>query len=132
MDEKMRINSSALSEKINILLVEDDPTHRMLCQCSLQAEGLDYSVEAVATGKEALERLKTASFFNLILLDHGLPDCTGLELLQQIKELSPQTPVVMITGQDNDEFAVTCLRMGASDYLAKTSNYYDLLPRVIQ
>src|SRR5205814_10269485 len=85
------------------------------------------------TGQEALNRLRnTEKPYDLILLDHGLPDCTGLDILGQLQALSPHSPVVMITGYDNEEFAVMSLRAGASDYLPKTADYYTNLPRVIQ
>ena len=126
MTDYNKLNTDPLPEgnaKTHILLVEDDSAHRLLCQRSLQSSGFDYSVETAATGQEALERLRDSEKpYDLILLDHGLPDCTGLDILDQIQTLSPHSPVVMITGYDNEEFAVMSLRAGASDYLPKTAD----------
>ncbi len=135
----MSENQSRLSEnpvldigaKTRILLIEDDPAHRILCQRSLSKDCSDYFVESTTTGQAALDRLTTANF-DLVLLDYCLPDYNGLEMLKRINTIAPQTPVVMITCYDNEEFAVACLRAGASDYLPKTTNYFANLPRIIQ
>ncbi|MEW6731417.1 MAG: diguanylate cyclase [Acidobacteriota bacterium] len=131
--ETQRENSFSLSAKPRILLVEDDPAHRYLCQRTLQASEPGYQVEAASTVQEALTALVSANPpFSLILLDHKLPDGTGLEALGRIRELAPDCPVVMITGYIDDEFAVTSLRAGASDYLPKTVDYYFNLPHIVQ
>jgi diguanylate cyclase (GGDEF)-like protein len=136
VEQQNNLSTEPLSQgstKARILLIEDDQSQQLLCLHSLRSSGFGFAIETASTGREAIALLKSVETpFDIILLDHGLPDCTGLEILAQIKEISPNTPVVMITGYDNDEFAVMSLRAGASDYLAKTTDYYTNLPRVIQ
>ena len=64
--------------KVRILLIEDDPSQQLLCQHSLRSSGFGFAVDVASTGSEAIALLKSVETpFDIILLDHGLPDCTG-------------------------------------------------------
>jgi CheY-like chemotaxis protein len=110
-----------------VLLVDDDPAMVRLVRKILAASGF-VSVVHAPTGREALELLEGV---DVVLLDHQLPDTTGLEVLEAIRT-RPQPPaVILITAHGNESLA-TALRRGADDYLAKDASLSDLLPQVLE
>jgi len=111
-----------------VLLVDDDPAMVRLVRKILAANGFVTVVHA-PTGREALERLEGV---DVVLLDHQLPDTTGLEVLEAIRA-RPQPPaVILVTAHGNESLAATALRRGADDYLAKDVSLSDLLPQVLE
>jgi len=99
-----------------ILIVDDEKQIRELL--SHYFERLDFSVRAVSSGKEALERME--SFIpNIVLLDYLMPGVTGLQLFPQIKKLFPFAKVIILTGRGSEEIAVKALKMGVNDYITK-------------
>jgi signal transduction histidine kinase len=107
------------SGKTLLLLVEDD-------QDSAQAtanliEKRDIGVTSVATGEAALSLWKMGSF-DIIVSDIRLPGMSGVDLLKHIRKLSPEFPVILITGYDSLETAVQAVRLGAQDYILKPLN----------
>jgi len=108
--------------------VDDDPAMVRLVRKILAASGF-VSIEHAPTGREALERLAGV---DVVLLDHELPDTTGLEVLEAIRT-RPQPPaVILITAHGNESLAATALRSGADDYLAKDVSLTELLPQVLE
>ncbi len=111
-----------------VLLVDDDPVMARLVRKILSDNGFDNVVHA-PTGREALERIEGV---DVVLLDHQLPDTTGIEVLEAIRA-RPQPPaVILITAHGNESLAATALRRGADDYLAKDVSLADLLPQVLE
>jgi DNA-binding response OmpR family regulator len=111
-----------------VLLVDDDPIMARLVKKILADNGFVSIVHAV-TGREALELLEGV---DVVLLDHQLPDTTGLEVLEAIRS-RPQPPaVILVTAHGNESLAATALRRGADDYLAKDVSLADLLPQVLE
>ena len=105
-----------MEEKDSILIVDDDPgTCRML---ALMFGKNGYETEIAGTGQEAREKAQQR-FFNLTLLDIKLPDMEGVELIASLKEMHPDTVVIMVTGYASLENAVRALNEGASAYLTK-------------
>jgi two-component system, NtrC family, response regulator AtoC len=102
--------------KHSILLVEDQAPAARLVLDHLGAEG--YGLTHCASGEEALSALRQGRF-DLVLLDLGLPDLPGQEVLTRILASRPWLPVIMLTGQLDAEAALQCLRLGARDYLTK-------------
>ncbi|CAD8155178.1 unnamed protein product [Paramecium octaurelia] len=114
-------------EVINVLLAEDAPIQRIALIDLLQL--CNYQVVACETGIQARdELLKTENEFDLILLDLGLPEMTGLELLQIIKAIDKlkDVPVIMMSGDDETETVAACLNAGAEDYMVKPVNFKKL------
>jgi len=99
-----------------ILIVDDDPSICNMFERFLTTNG--YEVRTSNDGQEALFLLRS-EFFNLIVLDIRLPGIDGLSLLSKIKNFSPDTEVIMITGYWNMETAVQSFKLGAYDYLTK-------------
>ena len=77
-------------EKAKILIAEDEKTQRDLLEGFLKKEG--FSVEAVANGREALQRLE-GNFFDIALIDYKMPELDGLQTLKEIRKLYPDLPV---------------------------------------
>jgi len=99
-----------------ILLVEDEPAQRRLLADFLQSLG--YQVEEAASAGQAVERLGSGGM-DLILLDVRLPDQSGLDLLGTLRQQHPQIPVVVMTAYGDLRQAVSAIKQGAADYLAK-------------
>ena len=112
-----------------ILVVDDDALNRDLLCRRLVRSG--YVVESVASGREALAYL-AAHPVELVLLDVQMPEMSGLEVLQAIRQTpsSPRLPVLMVTAKDQSEDIVTALDLGADDYITKPIDFPVALARV--
>ena len=111
----------------SILVAEDEKLLRESLVELLQQEG--YEVAQAAHGKEAYE-LALNRPFDLVLTDLRMPEMDGMELLRHLRQLAPQTPVVILTAFGTVESAVAAMREGASDYLLKPVQFDDVLVRV--
>ena len=112
----MRMSCTPLQEcPARLLVADDDVAVRSVLSEFLSAE---YECEAVGSAEEALELLKTGGF-QLVLSDIRMEGMSGLELVPLVRELSPDTLVVMVSGSQEIESAVEALRAGAFDYIVK-------------
>ena len=102
--------------KAKILVVDDDAAHRKMLTAVLSNEG--YDVYEAADGKKAVSAIDE-SFYDLIIMDIKMKEMDGIEALKQIKQLSPQIPIVMMTAFSSVDTAVDALKSGAFDYLTK-------------
>lgn len=111
--------------KKRILLIEDDDLLRMGLKSIIQTSK-EYSVEAdTASGKEAL-RLFDIHRPDLVILDLALPDMSGIEVLEHMKMIQPETPVVVLTSHDENELLFNALEMGANCYVLKNAGPEEL------
>ncbi len=99
-----------------ILIVEDDPTASLLLTSFLEIEGK--TSHAVETGYAALEYLQ-GNQVDIILMDLGLPDIEGLDLIKQALEVSLTSEIIVVTGERSADVAIEAIRLGAKDYLVK-------------
>ena len=114
----MNLSSEPLSPRI--LLVDDNVDHLFLARRGLEAT-LHCDVVTASTGAEALRLVQTSQTpFDAILLDNGLPDRSGLDVLAHLRADGVLTPVIIITGQGSEQIAIEALRRGASDYIVKS------------
>lgn len=109
-----------------ILLVEDDPSLRRFLQSTLRRQG--FQPLAAATGQEALLMARTHQP-ELVLLDLGLPDMEGLEVLQALRR-EREAPVLILSARDRERQKVEALDAGADDYLTKPFGPDELLARI--
>ncbi|MFC1857975.1 sigma-54-dependent transcriptional regulator [Thermodesulfobacteriota bacterium] len=99
-----------------ILVVDDEPSHRVMLEAVLSAEG--YEIFQAENGYTAVENVEK-QFFDLILMDIRMSKLGGIEALKQIKEISPSIPVIIMTAYASVNTAVEALKSGAYDYLTK-------------
>ncbi len=102
--------------KNRILVVEDDDLMQSMLKDAMS--GCEYNVSFTASGLRGLEQFEKNDF-DLVLLDMKLPGMDGISLLKKMKELSPDTIVIMMTGYGTIETAVEAMRNGAYDYITK-------------
>ena len=110
----------------SILVVDDDPG---LLESVSAALGARYHVETASTATAALDAI-SARPFDLLLLDHRLPDIPGTVVLRLIKKFFPSMLVMIITGHGSEDIAVEALRGGARDYLRKPFDVRELDSRI--
>ena len=101
---------------MRVLLVEDDRMIAQGLQTALRQEG--YAVDGVSDGRSAAEALRTARF-DLVLLDLGLPQRDGIEVLRELRGRGDSTPVIIVTARDDVQNRVAGLDAGADDYIVK-------------
>jgi len=99
-----------------ILIVDDEPGIRQSLKGVFEDEG--FTTEAVASGEECLKKIESNSY-DLVLLDIWLPGADGLETLRRLREKSPDTRVVMISGHATIATAVSATKLGAYDFIEK-------------
>jgi DNA-binding response OmpR family regulator len=112
---------------LKLLVVEDDRMFAELIRRGLKEEG--YTVD-VATDVAEGRALAFVHDYDAILLDVVLPDGTGLQLAQTLREKGLQTPILMVTGEDSTADLVRGLDVGADDYLTKPFDIRELKARV--
>ncbi len=100
----------------SILVVDDEPDMRVALTHVLIRTG--YSVDCASCGSEALLKFKRGGY-SLVITDVKMPEMSGLKLLGKVKKMSPQVPVIMITGYGTINNAVEAMQKGASDYILK-------------
>ena len=118
---------------VRILLVEDNPADVRLVEILLSEAGssADFEVAHSERFAEALQRLEEATF-EVILLDLSLPDSSGLETVSRMRAAAPRTPMVVLSGQDDEEVALRAVQQGAQDYLIKGQGDGNLIARTIR
>ena len=109
-----------------ILIVDDEPAIRRLLRTSLGAEG--FRTEEAATGRAALEAVRGLSP-DLVLLDLGLPDIEGLDLVREIRSFSA-VPIVGLSAREDERGKVAALELGADDYVTKPFGMAELIARI--
>lgn len=127
-------------KQYSILLVDDDRVDRLSVKRALQKARFRAELIEAENGQQAIAQLKekkndlvsipeasyflnsdlTTNMFDLILLDYLLPDIDGLHLIAEIKALNLNLPIIVLTGQGDEEIAVEMMKAGAADYLAKS------------
>ena len=110
-----------------ILIVEDDPLVSSFLEKGLRAGG--YSTHVVADGEVAVETARSHPF-ELMILDMALPGREGFEVLRELRGLGRRVPVLVLTGRPDLRDAVSCLDIGADDYMTKPFRFAELLARV--
>lgn len=105
-----------MKQKIKILLADDDPVLRRLLPFQLSSD--EFETSTVENGKEALSILREQDF-DVVLLDVNLPDISGLEILQKIRQSEDSPEVVMLTADSTLKTGIEAMRRGAYEYVTK-------------
>jgi len=109
-----------------VLLIEDEPEIRRFLRTTLPEHGFKFS-EAV-TGQDGLAQAKARNP-DLILLDLGLPDLEGTDVIRRLREWTP-TPIIVLSARDQEQVKVAALDLGADDYVTKPFGVNELLARM--
>jgi DNA-binding response OmpR family regulator len=112
---------------VKLLVVEDEERVASFLAKGLRANG--YGVEWVSTGRDALRRAVDADV-SLVILDLGLPDLDGLEVLESLRKRGATVPVLVLSARGRVNDRVKGLDLGADDYLAKPFAFEELLARI--
>jgi two-component system KDP operon response regulator KdpE len=115
-----------MRDQAKVLIIDDEPQIRKFLRISLGAQG--YEVIEAENGKSGIEKcaLETP---HLVILDLGLPDLDGQEVLAKIREWS-EVPIIVLSVRANEEEKVTALDRGANDYVTKPFGIAELIARV--
>ena len=118
-----------MPNRFHILVVDDEPVQREMVSGFLKKQG--FEVIAADSAERALELFRQDAF-DLVLTDQKMANMSGLDLLQAVHAINPETPVILITAFGTIETAVAALKQGAIDYLTKPLNLEELLYRIRQ
>ena len=112
-----------------ILIVEDEAAIRRVLTKILSEENDSYKVEEAEDGLQGIEKVKNEDY-DLILCDIKMPKMDGVEVLEAVKKIKPEIPMVMISGHGDLETAINTMRLGAFDYISKPPDLNRLLNTV--
>ncbi len=115
------------TDRLNTLVVDDEPSFRRVLRTSLAASG--FAIEEARSGEEAVAIL-AQSAFDLVLLDVNMPGIGGVEACREIRALMPKIGIVMVTVQDGESEIVKALEAGADDYITKPIRFRELVARL--
>jgi len=134
--ENFKQSQSQKARIIDVLYVEHHSQDIDLTIRHLKKYAPHIHVDALLTAEEALLRLRNANRetlkYKVLMMDYRLPGINAIELIKIIRqELNLYIPIILVTGQGNEEIAVQALKLGATDYLTKNDNYLYRLPSLI-
>lgn len=115
---------------LSVMLIEDSAEDAQLVREMLDDRGYDYVLKRTDRLSSGL-RLLEEEFFDVLLLDLGLPDSAGFDALTQIRNQAPPLPIIILTGLSDEALAVKAISLGAQDYLVKGNFAADALYRSI-
>jgi len=118
-------------ETQRILIIDDEPDDVELTSDALLQVWPDSIILGAGTAEAGLEKAR-ASSWSLILLDYKLPGKSGLEVLQELKTLCPESGIILLTGHGDEATAVQVMLAGADYYLRKSTNFLIELPMVVR
>jgi DNA-binding NtrC family response regulator len=116
---------------LRLLYADHDPEGVALTLQAFEEHDRRARVEVVPLAREALARLK-AVHYDALLLDYRMPDLSGIEVLKELQAEGIRIPVVMVTGDGDEDTAVQAFKLGVADYLIKREGYLAKLPSTIE
>ena len=122
---------TTLQDSLEILVIDDDEVDRMALKRALKATSFTLAVTEAIDAETALSKISELSF-NCIFLDYNLPGKNGLDIIKQIRTEGFTTPIIVLTGQGNEQTAVELMKAGASDYLPKSKLSADAIARLMR
>ncbi len=120
-----------MTPTIRLLYAEDNPQDADLTQAHFAEFAPEFELLVVGTGAACLEQVRSNPP-DLLLLDYRLPDTDGAEILNMLRNLALDLPVVMVTGVGDEELVVQALGLGAAHYVRKHGNYLEALPNLLR
>lgn len=126
-----RVTENRALGVVRVLVVEDNAGDARLITEWLESGPAVFEVEHVGNLAAAQTRIHVGRT-DVVLLDLGLPDSTGIETLQRIRQAAPQLPVIVLSGLDDQDLAIRAVRAGAQDFLTKGVHTEELLRRSLR
>ena len=120
-----------MKKNLKIALVEDNRFHAILFEQTVIEKYPNSTISNFSSGAELLKTLPS-SLYDIICIDFHLPDMNGLELLDMIRGENTDVPVIFITGAGSEQIAVEAMKSGATDYITKSGDYSQAIPRVLK
>jgi signal transduction histidine kinase len=120
-----------MEDQLTILIVDDDAVDRLTVRRALRKSGLSVKQVEATTASEAMEHL-TTSTFDCVFLDYHLPDQDGLDLIRSLRSKGIKIPLIVLTGQGDEQVAVESMKAGANDYLSKSKLVGDRLAYILK
>lgn len=120
-----------MEDHLKILIVDDDEVDRLAVSRVLKKSGISMEQVEVTTAAEAIAALN-ASSFDCVFLDYYLPDQSGLALIHSLRADGINVPLIVLTGQGDEQIAVESMKAGASDYLSKSKLAADQLASILK
>ncbi|MDM8525622.1 sigma-54 dependent transcriptional regulator [Desulfococcaceae bacterium HSG8] len=120
-------NGKQIMHNLHILIVEDGKSQRELLRDFLRDE--EYEVSVAENGEQAVEKVK-AGYYDLLLLDYKMPGMNGMQVLETVKRINPETDVIIMTAYGTIDTAVKAMKAGASDYITKPVELEELLIQI--
>jgi two-component system, OmpR family, KDP operon response regulator KdpE len=117
----------AKAAPLKVLVVDDEPAIRRFLRTSLTAQG--YQVTEAENGAAALDNLRRNTT-DILVLDLGLPDITGFDIIERVRGQGSTVPIVVLSSRSDETGKVTALDLGADDYITKPFGIDELLARV--
>lgn len=118
---------TAASSPLHVLIVDDEPPIRRFLRTSLATQGFDV-IEA-ETGRAALDTLQRGAV-DILVLDLGLPDLDGFEIIRRVREAGSVVPIIVLSSRTDETGKVKALDLGADDYVTKPFGVDELLARI--
>lgn len=120
-----------MEDTLKILVVDDDEVDRMAVRCALTKAGIQMELSEVADGNDAFSILSSTAY-DCVFLGYRLLDRNGLTFIQQLRSSRIKVPLVVLTGQEDEQTAVQLLKTGATDYLSKSRISPENLAQVLR
>jgi PAS domain S-box-containing protein len=117
-------------EQLKLVIIEDDEAHFQLIKRSIIKAYPDVSIQYFQEAAGCLERLDEIKP-DLVIADYLLPGMNGIEFLESLNREKRDIPVIIITGQGDENIAIQAMKLGAWDYLVKSGDFFTLIPSVI-
>ena len=111
----------------DILVIEDDKAIRNLLKIALKQE--NHTVAAVRTAREGIDYV-VKNIVDLIVLDLGLPDMDGINVVETVRGFSENLPIIVVSARDDENEKIKCLDAGINDYVQKPFSTAELMARI--
>ena len=121
---------SGNDKRVRILVVEDDSVDRKQIRRCLETSAMAVEVEEASTIAAGMTAMK-ASAYDLVILDHILPDGSGIDMIRQMRQSDLEIPVIVTTGYGSELLVVELMKAGAFDYIPKDQIAADILYRAV-
>jgi DNA-binding NtrC family response regulator len=117
-------------EQLKLVIIEDEDAHFQLMKRAIIKAYPDASIHYFQEAAGCLERLDEINP-DVVISDYLLPGMNGIEFLKSLNREKRDIPVIMITGQGDENLAIQAMKLGAWDYLVKSGDFFTLIPSVI-